>query len=173
MNIARPEQNRSSQFLSDPNASSPPRTLARAAVPPQFQANPARLPLNFQTTFQDQAFISSPAIMITGSGQALSSRRLWDRTTSIDIPGSLDPTRWPFGVKKSPLLSSFRPSALAPGRSPSQEQFEGHLPLLLLRSRIPPSPSGRFCSGVGDGQTEPLRVDSAERLACDQEGIPD
>ena len=87
---------------------------------------------------------------------------------------------WKPGSYEMAVRSQEKPTslffpAIGPGTGPISvtRAFEGHLPLLLLRSRIPPSPSGRFCSGVGDGQSEPLRVDSAERLECDQKGIPD
>ena len=173
MNIVRPEQTGLHNFF-------PIQTLRllrelSPGLPRRLDSRrtPRVYPRASKQLSRTKPSISSPATMITGSGQALSNRRLWDRTTSMDIPGSLNPTRWPFGVKISPLLSSFRPSTLAPGRPPSQEHSRVTCCCFScgLESRLPHP--GRFCSGVGDGQSEPLRVDSAERLACDQEGIPD
>lgn len=144
MNIARPEENRSSQFLSDPNASSPPRTLARAAAPPQFQANPARLPLSFQTTFQDLASQLEPGnhhhrIRAGSVEQAtLGQDHQYGHTWK---PGSYE-----MAVRSQEKPTSLFFLAIGPGTGPISvtRAFEGHLLLLLLRSRIPPSPSGSF-----------------------------
>ena len=144
MNIARPEENRSSQFLSDPNASSPPRTLARAAVPPQFQANPARLPSSFQTNFQDLAFHFEPGHhdhrIRTGSVEqaTLGQDHQYGHTWK---PGSYE-----MAVRSQEKPTSLVFPAIGPGSGTISvtRAFEGHLPLLLLQSRIPPSPSGSF-----------------------------